>query len=159
MIQNADSVNSLALTKQHKHINMVFIRLLIKYVIQQEEKIPSLFSVSKLLLQTWRKTLHHIMFWWPYCSLGLWGYLELTCLHQKVRLTGRGFFLCLTKFVESDRELTWNQMAKWGLWWLFHSKGSKHIQRMIIQMCGPHGYAVYPVSRQFKNGSRWGSWT
>lgn len=46
------SVNSLALTKQHKHINIVIIRLLIKYVIQQEEKDPSLFSVFKLLLLT-----------------------------------------------------------------------------------------------------------
>ena len=122
------------LAKQCKHVNVIFFLLLLKYIIQQEEKLLTLFSVSKLWLLTWRKALHHIMFWWTHCNLGLWGFLERTCLHQNVRSARRCLFLRLTIFLESAREPAWNQVAKWGLWWFFHSQEFSHAENDHIKV-------------------------
>ena len=122
------------LAKQCKHVNIVIFFTTIKIYNTTGGKTPDPYSVSKLWLLMWRKALHHIMFRWTHCNLGLWGFLELTCLHQSVRSARRSFFLCLTKFLESDREPAWNQVAKWGLWWIFHSKEFNHAENDHIKV-------------------------
>ena len=78
-------------------------------------KTPDIILSVQAMAANVKKGSASIMFRWTHCNLGLWGFLELTCLHQSVRSARMSFFLRLTKFLESDREPAWNQVAKWGL--------------------------------------------
>lgn len=141
-MQNADSASLGALTTQHRHINIGIFRLLLKYVIQQEGKKPNLILSMRTVTANMKKVSVSCNVLTDLLLLRSVGTPRTNVLHQRIRPTVRGFFLCLAKFLEANREPTWNQTAKWDLWWLFRSEKSKHIQRMIIQICGPN--VVYP---------------
>ena len=114
MREKADCANLLALIKQFKCVNIVIFRLLIKYVTQQEEKTHNRILSIQTIAANMKKDCASYNILLDLTVVYVCGDISIPrtiCQHVKVRSTVKGFFLCLIKLLESNRELTWHQMA------------------------------------------------